>query len=127
MLTPLLVLNSSSIASSFSKQQIHSLVLTLTDLHDYGFGIGLIFFGFATVCYGTLIYQSKYFPRFIGVLMILAGMSYLLNSFTLLVFPSLSGSVFPILIISFIGESSFALWLLLKGVNTNIWQQLQHA
>lgn len=124
MLTPLLVLNSSLFASAFSEQQIHTVVLTLADLHDYGFGIGLIFFGFATICYGVLIYQSNYLPRFIGIFMALAGTSYLINSLTLLVFPSLSGVVFPILVISLVGELSFALWLVLKGVKVSIWHQI---
>lgn len=127
MVAPLLVLNSSLFTLAFSEPQIHTFVLTLADLHDYGFGIGLVFFGFATICYGVLIYQSRYLPRFIGFLMALAGTSYLINSLTLLVFPSISGVVFPILVVSFIGELCFALWLLLKGVKTNIWHQIHQA
>ena len=81
--------------------------------HAQGFGAALIFFGFFCVIVGYLIYVSGYCPRAIGVLMQMAGICYLTNSFALLLAPALARQIFPwILVPSFIGESSFALWLL---------------
>ncbi len=85
-------------------------------LHDYGFGIGLIFFGFACLVYGYLIFKSGYLPRILGVLMMIAGLSYLTNSFALIVASTYSWKIFPVLLLALIGELSLSLWLIVKGV-----------
>lgn len=123
LVVPLIIMGNTQYASTFEAEQIHSQVLLLVDVHDYGFGLGLVFFGFACVGYGMLIYYSGYFPKIIGALMVVAGLSYLVNSFTLIVFPALSGIVFPVLVLSFLGELSFALWLAFKGVDTEKWNR----
>ena len=123
LLLPLILMNSAGYVAAFNIEQIHAQVMLLANLHDYGFGLGLIFFGFACIGYGLLIIKSNYLPRFIGVLMMIAGASYLINSLTLLLAPSFSGVVFPILVLSFIGELTFALWLIFKGVDLDKWQQ----
>jgi hypothetical protein len=95
-------------------------------LHAYGFGVGLIFFGFVCLLEGYLIYRSAYLPRFLGVLMQIAGVCYLVNSFALILAPSLADTLFPfILLPPFIAELSLALWLLLKGVNMAEWEKRQ--
>lgn len=124
LLAPLIIMNSTYSASAFTAEQIHAQVMVLANLHDYGFGLGLIFFGFACIGYGTLIFRSGYFPKFLGVLMMVAGVSYLTNSLTLLIAPSLSGVVFPIMILSFLAELTFALWLTFKGVDNESWRQV---
>jgi len=43
--------------------QLHALVNISLKLHDYGFGIDLVFFGFACLVYGSLLFRSGYFPR----------------------------------------------------------------
>jgi hypothetical protein len=74
------------------------------------------------VVFGQLIYRSGYIPKSIGILMQIAGVSYLVNSFALVLSPTLSGQLFPLVLIpAFIGELSLALWLLVKGVNRESW------
>lgn len=123
LLVPLIIMSDTQYAAAFEAEQIHSQVMLLVDIHNYGFGLGLVFFGFACVGYGLLIYYSDYLPKIIGALIVVAGLSYLVNSFTLLLFPSLSSIVFPILILSFLGELTFALWLVFKGVDTEKWNR----
>lgn len=123
LLVPLILMKNADYVAAFEPEQIHAQVMLLAHLHDYGFGLGLIFFGCACIGYGVLIFKSKYFPKFVGVLMMIAGASYFINSLTLLLAPSFSGVVFPILVLSFIGELTFALWLILKGVKLDKWQQ----
>jgi hypothetical protein len=85
--------------------------------HAQGFGVALIFFGFFCVIAGYLIYASGYCPKAIGVLMQVAGFCYLANSFALLLAPGLARRMFPLILApSFVGESSFALWLLFGRV-----------
>lgn len=113
LVMPLLVLKNGDAARAFEFIQIH----------DYGFGIGLIFFGFACLVYGYLIFKSGYLPRLLGILLMIAGVSYLTNSFTLLLAPTYAGTVFPVLLLALVGELSLSLWLIIKGVNIPKWEE----
>jgi hypothetical protein len=109
---------------AFEPHQLHALAYLSLKAHGYGFGISLIFFGCACLVLGYLIFRSGYLPRILGVLMQIAGLSYLTNSFALLVAPAFADLIFPaILIPAFIGESSLCLWLIVKGVNVPKWQE----
>jgi nitrate reductase NapE component len=55
--------------------------------------------------------------------MAVAGVSYLTNSFTLILAPTYAMLISPILVLSFIGELSFCLWLIVKGVNVAKWNE----
>jgi hypothetical protein len=109
--------------SAFEPHQLHALVKISLKLHDYGFGIDLVFFGFACLVYGYLLFRSGYFPRSLGVLMAIAGLSYLANSFTLILAPAYAGTIFLILVLALIGELSLCLWLMVKGVNEHRWKK----
>jgi hypothetical protein len=108
---------------AFQPNQLRALVKISLKLHDYGFGIDLIFFGFACLVYGYLLFRSGYFPRTLGVLMAIAGLSYLTNSFTLILAPAYAGAIFFILVLALIGELSLCLWLIVKGVNVPKWNE----
>jgi predicted transporter len=57
-------------------------------------------------------------------LMTIAGLSYLTISFLQILAPSYAGTIFPILgVPAFIGELSFCLWLIVKGVNVPKWNE----
>jgi len=108
---------------AFEPHQLHALVKISLKLHDYGFAIDLVFFGFACLIYGYLLFRSGYFPRTLGVLMAIAGLSYLTNSFTLILAPRYAATILPILVLALIGESSLCLWLMVKGVNVPKWNE----
>jgi hypothetical protein len=93
-------------------------------LHDIGFGVGLIFFAFVCLIEGYLIYRSGYLPKLIGILMQIAGVCYLVNSFALILAPAFANMLFPaIMVPCFIAETAFCLWLLIKGVNVTEWEK----
>ncbi len=124
LMTPLLVAGYVSHPGGLTAEQWNSLSYLAIQLHSYGFAIGLIFFGFTCLIRGYLLYRSSCFPAPLGILLALAGASYLINSFALILAPQLAQALFPaILIPAFVGELSLALWLLIKGVNLPKWQQ----
>ena len=98
---------------------------TLTDVaiqaYSYGEGLGLVFFGFTLLGVGYLIRHSGYLPWILGLLVQVAGVSYVVNSFLLLVVPDLANIV--LLIPAFIAELSLALWLLIRGVDESQWER----
>jgi hypothetical protein len=122
LLAPILLLGDAKVLGAFSSDQLHALSYLAINAHGYGFGVGLIFFGFACLFRGYLVFKSGYFPKVLGLLLALAGLSYLVNSFALLLAPSLASALFPaILLPAFVGELVFALWLIFKGVNVEKW------
>lgn len=123
LLIPLFLLESPRYLTAFSPEQVHALVYLAIYAHGYGFGIGLIFFGVSCLVRGYLIIKTGYLPKALGVLMAIAGVSYLVNSFALLLAPSFAAAIFPgVLIPAFVGELSLTLWLIFKGVNMEQWQ-----
>jgi len=123
LLMPLFLLGNADSLKAFESNQLYALTYLFIKAHDYGFGIGLIFFGFACLIYGYLLFRSGYFPKTLGVLMVIAGLSYLTNSFTLILAPAYAGTIFPILVLALIGELSLCLWLMVKGVDLPKWEK----
>jgi len=88
-----------------------------------GFSGEDVFFGCQIVSVGYLIASSHFVPRAIGVLLVLAGLCFLVTSFTNFVSPVLGDRLAPLLLpIVLLGEASLALWLLLRGVNVEQWR-----
>ena len=122
LLMPLFLLGDADYLKAFDSHQLEAWSYLSIKSHAYGFGIGLIYFGFACLVYGFLIYKSTYLPRVIGVMMILAGFCYILNIFALIIDPEFANKLYPMILApAFIGELSLCLWLLFKGVNLEKW------
>lgn len=124
LLVPLFLLGDADYLKAFDLAQLQAWAYVAIKLHDYGFGIGLIFFGCVCLLEGHLIRSSRYLPKLIGVLMQIAGACYLINSFALLLAPHLEDRLFPaIMVPCLIAELSLALWLLIRGVNETEWRK----
>lgn len=82
--------------------------------------IGLVFFGLHLLLLGNLIWRSEHFPKWIGALLLFAGVGYLVDSFTHLLLPTYSDyqNFFEMMVIipGVLGEFSLTLWLLIRGV-----------
>lgn len=102
----------------------HGLVAMTLRSHEYGFGIALLMFGPFFLIAGTLIRRSHLFPKVVGSLYQVAGLGYLIHSFVLILVPSVAGTVFMVVAPAiFIGEATFCLWLLFKGVDEEVWSR----
>jgi Domain of unknown function (DUF4386) len=117
-------LGSADYLRAFEPQQLQILANLALRSHDIAFNIALIFFGFTCLVNGYLIFRSGYLPKLVGILMQLAGLSYLTACFAALFAPTFADLITPaILVPPLIGESSFCLWLLVKGVNIAKWKE----
>jgi len=123
LLAALFLSGNADYLKGFEPHQLHALANISLKLHDYGFGIDLVFFGFACLVYGYLLFRSDYFPKALGILMTIAGLSYLTNSFTLILGPAYAARISVILVLALIGELSLCLWLMIKGVNVSKWNE----
>lgn len=109
---------------TFTPDQLHTLALLGLKLHGDGYAISLVFFGFACLSLGYLIFRSGFLPRTLGALMVVAGVCYLVNSFSHFLFPAFAARLFPGLFVPiFVAELSLAAWLTVKGLNLAKWNE----
>jgi hypothetical protein len=92
-------------------------VLMLFHLTPYKIN-ALIFFGPYCLLLGYLILRSTFLPRFLGVLLVLAGVGWLIFMSPLAVH-----LLTYLKILGFVAELSLMLWLLVKGVNVQRWSE----
>ncbi|MGZ3496726.1 MAG: DUF4386 domain-containing protein [Vulcanimicrobiaceae bacterium] len=118
----LFLLGGAGYLKAFEPHQLHALAYLSLKVYDYGFATSLVFFGCCLFLYGYLIFRSGYFPKTLGVLLIIGSLSYLTNSFALFLAPKYAAMIFPILLLPFIAETSLCLWLIVKGVNVPKWE-----
>ena len=108
----------------FEADQLNAQVMYHLDLWEAGYGIATIMsFGPWLIPTGYLMYTSGYFPKLLGVLAMLAGIGFLIESFQYFLLPdyeviSSVGSVAAV-----IGEFAVCGWLLIKGVNVEQWEK----
>lgn len=113
---PLVILKNAHIRSTIPSDHVEALVTLSLRLQSVGYDLGLIFFGFFCIVVGYLIVRSALLPGTIGVLMVIAGVCYPVNSFIHFLAPQ--HSLFPYIVIPcFVAELLLCLWLLVKGVN----------
>lgn len=102
-----------------------SLALLALRLHGDGYSISLVFFAFTCLALGVLVARSGFLPEWIGRLLFVAGLCYLVMSFAHFLAPELGGRLFPVLFVPILAaEASFTLWLLIRGVDEEKWQTL---
>ena len=118
-IAPLLVLGDSHYLSVFNAGQLQSLALLLLNVNDQTAGIALAFFGFSTFLNGYLIFNSTYWPRVLGALSMVGGLGWLT-----FLYPPLGNQLFIyVLLVALLGSGSQILWLLIKGVNVQRWNE----
>jgi hypothetical protein len=78
-----------------------------------------LFWGLWLLPLGYLVVKSGAFPRILGILLIVGGMSYLTVHFVSVLAPNLAGPA-SYLLLGDIGELVFVGWLLLKGIQTPV-------
>jgi len=119
-ISPLLILSNNTYLKTFQPNQLAALSQLSLNIQGVGYGIGLVFFGFYCLLVGYVIFKSKMVPKFLGILYIISGLGYLINSFIMLLSKGFANPVFTYVAIPiFIGELSFCLWLLIKGVDNS--------
>jgi len=124
MFVGLRILVDGSFLKGFDPQQVQALALLMFKLHGSGFTISMVFFAIALIILGYLIYKSGYFPKALGILVMLSGPGYLFNSYARFLAPPLADALYPwSLLPGFVAELALCLWLLIKGVDLSKWQE----
>ena len=106
------LLGSADYLSAFDTSQIQAQVMFLINAFRDTWDVGYVFFGIHLFLLGIAAFRSGFIPKVIGIILILAGISYLVDYVGWMLFPDLGLGV------SFIfgyGELIFMIWLIIWG------------
>ncbi len=111
----LILVRGADFLSVFEKPQRDSLAMLFLNLRSYGFDITAIFWGLWLFPLGLLVYRSGFIPRLLGVLLMLNGFTFPVNSFTSLLLPQYENIVSRWMKPLSFAELLFMFWLLTMG------------
>jgi hypothetical protein len=97
----------------------NALALTLLDAQHYGVFVAQIFFGLWLVPLGYLAYRSGWFPKALGVTLVVGGVCYLVDLLALFLVPNFDQTINTLVTVpSAIAECWMVGYLLVVGVKT---------
>jgi hypothetical protein len=103
---------------TIAPQELQKVVMLYMKSHSYGIMLLEMLWGLWLVPFGQLVFKSTFIPRALGILLVIAGIGYVIDSLTFILYPSLCYyTKLPALAFAATGEISIILWLLIRGVN----------
>ncbi len=116
----LIILSGADFLSVFEKPQLDALAYVFLRLHSQGLQAIQIFWGLWLFPFGFLVYKSRFIPKILGVLLIIAGFAYLLSSFTFLILPQYMAAISSLITVLEAGELPIILWLVIVGAKEDL-------
>jgi hypothetical protein len=105
------------LTSGVAQQQVQLPAFILLKLYSQTYRVALVFFAFHMLVLGGVIFRSTFMPRWIGILVMIAGAGW-----TTFLWPPLAGILWPRVLLPLdVGEAALILWLLIKGVDVERW------
>jgi hypothetical protein len=114
------ILGGADFMKPFSPDQVNALGLVSLRFYGYGAGIFMAFYGTAAAIRGYLIYRSGYLPRVLGVLLMVAGLGFIVRNFVLVLAPEYASDL--LLAPMSVAGLSLAVWFLVKGIDASKWE-----
>jgi hypothetical protein len=105
--------------AAFGAAGVNALVLLLLELEHYGILAAQVFFGLWLAPLGYLAYRSGLFPKALGVVLVAATVSYLIDVLAAFLVPDVAPQIHPFLTIApLVGEVWMLAYLLVRGVRS---------
>ncbi len=89
------------------------VMASIASFYNGWIGFALAIFGLHLLGLGYLLFRSADFPRFLGVLVVIAGGGYLADSFTRILVPDFA---FTFSVYTFVGEALLIVWLFYRAI-----------
>src|SRR5260221_5186624 len=105
--------------NNFTPDQVNSLALLSLKFFGFAGALFTAYYGMGWIVRSYLIFRSSYLPRFLGVLMAIGGIGFVVRDFLLILTPTYAAEV--LLMLMFPGGLIMTIWFLLKGVNVEKW------
>ena len=111
--------------TAFSPDQLEGLSGLFLSLYGHLGGLTMLFYGIAWMIRGYLTFRSGYLPRFLGILMALAGTGFVASTIAHVLAPAHSSSL--LLVPMFLNFVVLTIWMLAKGVDRDEWERAKAA
>ena len=98
--------------SAFGPPQLNAQVMTSVNQFQDGWNLALVLFGLHLLVLGYLVFKSTYIPSILGILVAIASLGYLVDSFGGFLSKSYDANV---ALLTFPGEVLLMGWLLWRG------------
>ena len=112
---PLVFLSGADYLSAFSRPQLETLAYASLSVAGREGQLLTSIWGLWLFPFAVLTLRSGFLPKFLGVLLILSGVAYVVSFVIGLVFPALMGTVYKIALPLYFGEFIAVLWLAFMG------------
>jgi len=112
--TALTVATDNTYTHAFGTTGADGTALLFAGMQQNGYIIDAVFFGLWLIPLGLLVVRSGWFPKALGMLLVVGGCAYIGNMFAVILHWNLAATL--LLIPAGLAELSFLLWLLVKGV-----------
>jgi hypothetical protein len=120
-----LLLRDDAYLKAFTPEQINALIFLSLKLFNYGAGLFLVFYGTGWIIRGWLMILSGYFPKILGLLMIVGGLGFVASTVTQVLAPEYR--TLYMLFAMAPGGILLGLWLLIRGINAEKWAERAEA
>jgi hypothetical protein len=117
---PTFILSEPAWLISFSSDQLNQLVLLSLRFFSFGVAISSLYYGMGWLMRGYLMFRSRYLPKFLGVLMAIGGLGFVVQGFARVFVPRFPSGLLMALL--FPGGLALTVWLLVKGVDLAKWK-----
>ena len=118
---PMLILGDPVWLRTFSSDQVNDLVMLSLRFYGFGAAISSLYYGVGWLVRGHLIFRAGYLPKFLGVLMGIGGLGFVVQAFARVFAPHFPSSM--LLMLLFPGGLLLTAWLLVRGVDLEKWNQ----
>jgi hypothetical protein len=124
----LLLLGGAGYLAAFEPDHLNALVLLFMDVNAFVIIIWGLIFGFHLLLLGYLVYKSGFWPKILGILLVLGSLGYLAQSYGHILLPQYDAILSTVVVLlSVPGELAFTVWLLWKGIDVERWKERAHA
>jgi len=117
---PPLVIGGAGYLKTFSPDQLNAIALLSLKFYVYAGMIFTAYYGMSWIIRACLIFRSGYLPKFLGVLMAIGGLGFVVRNFLLILAPAYASTA--LLVLMFPGVLLLAVCLLVKGVDMPKWK-----
>ena len=112
LVTVLRLLNNTDYIKVFGAAQLHTQVSLALGAFRDGWSLGFFLFSINLMFRGFLVFKSGYIPKTVGILLMIAGLGYFINTLQPFLFPNVN---IDYITITYFGELVFMFWLLIRG------------
>ena len=113
LLNVLTLLSGADYLKSLDVNQLYFQVMSSLAAFKNGWDLGLAVFGLHLLLAGYLAFKSDYIPKWLGILLVIAGAGYAVDSFGKMLLANYNITIAGY---TFIGEVVLIFWLLWKGI-----------